>query len=130
MLKELKINMGSKFPTLKLAKGGIINTLYLNPLTSLNVKELKALTSEGFKYDNEIFDTLTSVLIQDCPVLDDFGYALTKNNKIQNYCFNNINWKVPSTDINISEGTIDVLENLLEKDENGNKLKGYVEVSN
>ena len=41
MLKELKINMGSTFPTLKLAKGCIIETLWLNPLKSLNVKGLK-----------------------------------------------------------------------------------------
>lgn len=137
MLKELKIDMGSKFPTLKLAKGGIINTLYLNAyLNSLNVKELKLLgeydsaTGKGFKYDEGIFDNLITVLIQDCPSLNDFAYQIVKKNKLTNYCFNNILWNVPTSDIDITNGTIQVLENLLQKDEKGNKLKGFVEVSN
>ena len=127
MLKELKINKGSTFPSLKLAKGCIINTLYLNPLQDLRVKELKSLID--FQYDEEIFDTLTTILIQDCPTLNSFGYELVKNNKITNYCFNNIDWEVPSEDININNGTINILENLLEKDDEGNKLKGFVEVA-
>ena len=139
MLKELKIDMGSKFPTLKLAKGGIIHTLYLNSyLNSLNVKELKSLgaydstTGKGFKYDSGIFDKLTTVLIQGCPALNDFSYHLAKYNKITNYCFNDIIWNVPLSeeDIDIDNGKIIVLENLLETNENGEKLKGYVEVPN
>jgi hypothetical protein len=53
-----------------------------------------------------------------------------KKNKLTNYCFNNILWNVPTSDIDITNGTIQVLENLLQKDEKGNKLKGFVEVSN
>jgi hypothetical protein len=126
MLKELKIN-GSKFPTLKLAEGGIINTLYLNPLESLNVKDLQLLTN--FRYDDEIFNTLRTVCIQNCPALNDFSYALVKNNAITNYCFNDIDWNIPSEDFDVATGEIDVLENLLAEDENGNKLKKPTEVS-
>jgi hypothetical protein len=43
MLKELKINMDSTFPSLELAKGCIIDTLYLNPLETFKAKELKSL---------------------------------------------------------------------------------------
>lgn len=121
MLKELKINLGSKFPSLKLANGGIIHTLYLNPLQSLNVKELHLLSD--FQYDVEIFDTLKIVCIQNCPALNDFSYQLVKNNNITNYCFTDIDWRVPTADFNATLGTIQVLENLLETDEEGNKKK-------
>lgn len=127
MLKELKINLGSKFPSLKLAENGIINTLYLNPLMNLNVKNLQLLTD--FQYDEEIFNTLTTVCIQNCQMLNDFSYALVKNNKITNYCFNDVNWEIPSEDLNTLTGEIIVLENLLETDEDGNKKKRPTEVS-
>ena len=127
MLKELKINLGSKFPSLKLAKGGIINTLYLNPLNTLNVKELSLLTD--FQYDNDIFNSLNHICIQSCPALNDFSYNLVKANNITNYCFNDIEWKVPTTDIDIAQGKINVLEYLLESDEDGNKKKQPYEVT-
>lgn len=137
MLRELKIDMGSTFPTLTLAKGCIIDTLYLNKhLNTLKVKDLQILqeydatSGKGFKYDEGIFDNLITVLIQDCPALNDFAYQIVKTNKLTNYCFNNILWNVPTSDIDITNGTIQVLENLLQKDEKGNKLKGFVEVSN
>lgn len=126
MLKELKID-GSKFPTLKLAESGIINTLYLNPLMDLNVKDLQLLND--FQYDDEIFNTLKTVCIQNCPTLNDFSYALVKNNAITNYCFNDIDWNIPSEDFDIDNSKIDVLENLLAEDGNGNKLKKPTEVS-
>lgn len=128
MLKELKINMNSTFPSLKLAKGGIIDTLYINPLMSLNLKDLKELND--FQYDPGVFDSLTSVCIQDCPTLNEFGYSLVKHNRITNYCFNNVNWTVPTSDINIGNPTtIQILENLLTTDDEGNKLKQPFEVS-
>jgi hypothetical protein len=124
MLKELKIN-GSKIPSLTLAKGGIINTLWLNPLTTLTVKELKKLNEEGFKYDEEIFNTLTQICIQDSSVFNEFGYALAMHDHITHYCFNNIEWQVPTNDITILDDdiSIQVLDKLLNE-------KGYVEVSN
>ena len=126
MLKELKINMGSTFPSLKLAKGCIIDTLYLNPLTTLNVKELKSLTD--FQYDNEIFDSLKSVLIWDCPTLNNFAYQIALEGNIESYSFNDIEWNVPFNDIQITTNNekqsvkIAVLEKLLQ-------LDSYVEVN-
>ena len=127
MLKELKINLGSKFPSLKLAESGIINTLYLNPLMNLNVKDLQLL--KDFQYDEEIFNTLKTVCIQNCPKLNEFSYELVKENNITNYCFNDIDWNIPSEDLDVESGKIEVLENLLEVDENGNKIKRPTEVS-
>ena len=126
MLKELKINMGSTFPSLKLAKGCIIDTLYLNPLTTLNVKELKSLAD--FQYDNEIFDSLKSVLIWDCPTLNNFAYQIALDGNIESYSFNDIEWNVPFNDIQITNSNgkqsvkIAVLEKLLQ-------LGSYVEVN-
>lgn len=127
MLKELKINLGSKFPSLTLAKSGIINTLYLNPLMSLTVKDLQLLSD--FQYDEEIFDSLTSICVQNCPTLNDFSYDIVKYNNITNYCFNDIDWNIPTEDIDVTTGEIVVLENLLETDEDGNKKKRPMEVT-
>ena len=49
--------------------------------------------------------------------------------KITNYSFNDVLWNVPTSDINITAGTIQVLENLLEIDEDGNKIKQPTEVA-
>ena len=141
MLKELKINMDSTFPSLKLAKGCIIDTLYLNPLETLNVKELKSLVdfqydttsnqldAEGnIRYPRGIFDSLKNVLIWDCPALNDFGYQIALNGKIESYSFNDIEWNVPFEDIEINYDNdkqsvkIKVLEKLL-------TLNSYVEVN-
>ena len=124
MLKELKIN-GSKFPSLKLAKGGVIHTLYLNnDLTSLIVKELKSLTDNGFVYQDDILSNLTSLCIQDCPLLNEFGYKVACQETLQNYCFNDILWNIDKNGINFNDNTINVLQNLI------SDTKGYVEVTN
>lgn len=124
MLKELKINLNSKFPTLKLADGGIINTLWINPLNELNAKNLENLTD--FQYDGDIINTLHTLCIQNCPSLNDFGYLIAKGEKIAKYCFNDINWSVPAADWatdTSGEPTVAVLDNLLKEG------KGFVEVT-
>jgi hypothetical protein len=99
--------MGTTVPGLTLAKGSIIDTLYLNPLTELKLNKLYNLDEDAvdkngikkFQYDNyegyKLFDSLTDVSIQDCPGLNKFSYNLAKNNKIKNYCFNDIHWNIP-----------------------------------
>ena len=115
MLRELKID-GSTFPYLILAEGCIIETLYLNPLNSFTAKELLKLND--FKYNEEIFNTLKIVNIQNCPAMNNFTYEIAKANYIENYCFNDISWEVPTADLTRNEKgqyRINAVENLLNK---------------
>lgn len=101
-LRELKLN-GSTATSLELADGGVIETLYLNPLSTLIMSNLTKLTDVSMDTtpktaqdvkETSIFDTLLSVNIKNCPGFDPYSYQLALNAPCNRYVFNDFVWTI------------------------------------
>lgn len=90
-LKELKLN-GSTATALELADGGIVELLYLNPLSTLTMTNLLRLND--IKVDEGIYNTLSSVTIKNCPAFDQYSYKLALKAPINYYNFNDFTWNI------------------------------------
>lgn len=116
-LKELKIH-GSSFTGLRLAEGCPINTLYLNDLRDLNLKDLSFLTE--IQLDPNIYSEIKDLSIINCPTFNSQSYALAKAPGLETYQLNDINWIVNNlNDLVLNNSNevigISVLENLKNK---------------
>ena len=92
LLKKLKID-GSTYKNLTLADGGIIDTLYVNALTSLKMYNLANLVD--FKMDDGIYDTLQTLEIVNCPLMNQYSYRLVYDSPLLNYYYlTEVDWEI------------------------------------
>jgi len=118
-LKELKLN-GSTATVLELADGSVVETLYLNPLSTLIMSNLtrlqdirlddKVRTEEDLK-QTSIFDTLSNVSIKNCPAFDEYSYELALRAPINYYVFNDFIWNI--TENNSTHFEYDASNNII-----------------
>lgn len=133
-LKSL-IATNSKFPRFALCKNGLLRTLKLNAVNSLELDGYSNL--EVFTYDNGIYDKLISLNISNCNDMvmgaPSYNLALNSRNKPEetlSYQFLGVKWEAPAKDAT----HIEVLDKLLTKTpitkEHSSSLTGSILVDN
>lgn len=94
-LNELRLN-GSTATGLILANGGVLETLYLNPLSSLEMENLSKLND--IHLDEGIYDSLNKIIVKNCPAMDENTYQLSLTAPILNYTITDFNWNIEDAD--------------------------------
>lgn len=111
-LKELYLS-GSATSELELAEGATVETLELNPLTTLTAYKLSNLTNITVDEDDpdtseiiepSIYSSIQNVYVKDCPRLDPYTYKFAKCNSLERYLLTGFNWTITSLDDLISNG--------------------------
>ena len=120
-LKSLKIN-GSTFTGLSLAKGSVVESLYLNNLNTIKFEELLNLSEVTF--DDGIDNSIVDLTVIKCPYLNDYTYRFAKQSQLLRYQLNDVSWKINDLkDLVVESGqvkSIKVLNNLMNKMPNTN----------
>lgn len=108
-LKDLRMN-GSTYSGLALADGGVIETLHLNGVKTLQMSNLENLTT--FEVDGDIYDNLYSLSIENCPIVN--TYDLVNNSpNLSQYFLKNIDWTITNNELVSGElKNIDILDKL------------------
>ena len=108
-LKELRIN-GSTYTGVLFAEAGLLEIAYINDVQRLEMSKLTHL--KELVFDNDIYSTLKTLVIKDCPFVD--SYDLVSKSTLQRYCLNGINWIITNNTLDNGElKQIDILEKLL-----------------